>query len=175
VFAFGIGSSVNRFLLDKMAEAGRGEVEYVGGYIVSSGVLNNSALAGVAAGTGSGSGGAKAPPPPNSPPVVTVTASTPELRQKLHRSVLAVVERLRKKEAVTSADETGFIRNGKAEVQVWLTEKSEANLAKLKELGFEVLLDPKSPRLIIGQVSIDKLEALAKLTFVSYISPQVSK
>jgi len=30
VFAFGIGSSVNRFLLDKMAEQGRGEVEYVG-------------------------------------------------------------------------------------------------------------------------------------------------
>src|SRR4030095_8780173 len=29
VFAFGIGGSVNRFLLDKMAEAGRGEVEYV--------------------------------------------------------------------------------------------------------------------------------------------------
>ncbi|MCA1604842.1 MAG: VWA domain-containing protein, partial [Acidobacteria bacterium] len=30
VFAFGIGGSVNRFLLDKMAEYGRGEVEYVG-------------------------------------------------------------------------------------------------------------------------------------------------
>ena len=30
IFAFGIGSSVNRFLLDKMAEHGRGEVEYVG-------------------------------------------------------------------------------------------------------------------------------------------------
>jgi Ca-activated chloride channel homolog len=29
VFAYGIGSSVNRFLLDKMAEAGCGEVEYV--------------------------------------------------------------------------------------------------------------------------------------------------
>jgi Ca-activated chloride channel family protein len=29
VFSFGIGSGVNRFLLDKMAEAGRGEVEYV--------------------------------------------------------------------------------------------------------------------------------------------------
>src|SRR6266508_640740 len=29
VFAFGIGSSVNRFLLDKMAEQGRGEIEYV--------------------------------------------------------------------------------------------------------------------------------------------------
>jgi Ca-activated chloride channel homolog len=30
VFSFGIGGSVNRFLLDKLAEAGRGEVEYVG-------------------------------------------------------------------------------------------------------------------------------------------------
>src|SRR4030095_16469869 len=30
VFAFGIGSSVNRFLLDKITEYGRGEVEYVG-------------------------------------------------------------------------------------------------------------------------------------------------
>src|SRR5690606_8145507 len=29
VFAFGIGDSVNRFLLDGMAHAGRGEVEYV--------------------------------------------------------------------------------------------------------------------------------------------------
>jgi Ca-activated chloride channel family protein len=29
VFSFGIGTAVNRFLLDKMAEAGRGEVEYV--------------------------------------------------------------------------------------------------------------------------------------------------
>jgi Ca-activated chloride channel homolog len=29
VFAFGIGNSVNRFLLDKIAEEGRGEVEYV--------------------------------------------------------------------------------------------------------------------------------------------------
>ena len=29
VFAFGIGGSVNRFLLDNMAKYGRGEVEYV--------------------------------------------------------------------------------------------------------------------------------------------------
>src|SRR5260370_29938441 len=30
VFAFGIGNSVNRFLLDSMAKYGRGEVEYLG-------------------------------------------------------------------------------------------------------------------------------------------------
>ncbi len=29
IFSFGVGSSTNRFLLDKMAEVGRGEVEYV--------------------------------------------------------------------------------------------------------------------------------------------------
>ena len=98
-----------------------------------------------------------------------------ELRQKLHRSVFAVVERLRKKEALTAADEAGFIRNGKAEVQVWLTEKSDEALAKLKELGFEVVLDAKSTKLIIGRVSIDKLEALANLKFVKYVSPQISK
>jgi Ca-activated chloride channel family protein len=98
-----------------------------------------------------------------------------ELLRKLHRSIFAVVERLQKKEAAASADEAGFIRNGKAEVQVWLTEKSAANLAKLQELGFEVVLDVKNPRLIIGRLSIEKLEALAALTFVSYVSPQVSK
>ena len=29
VFSFGIGNSVNRYLLDKIVEAGRGEAEYV--------------------------------------------------------------------------------------------------------------------------------------------------
>ncbi len=29
VFSFGIGNGINRFLLDKMAEAGKGEAEYV--------------------------------------------------------------------------------------------------------------------------------------------------
>jgi len=98
-----------------------------------------------------------------------------EVRPKLHRSVFAVVERLRKKEALTAADEGGFIRNGKAEVQVWLTEKSDEALAKLKELGFEVVLDAKNTKLIIGRLPIEKLEALANLKFVRYVSPQVSK
>ena len=130
-------------------------------------------------------------PPPNAAPVVSsVTVSSPaeadsisavkvladdELRPKLHQSVFLVVERLRRKEPLSSADEAGFIRNGKAEVQVWLTEKSDEALAKLKELGFEVVLDPKTSKLIVGRLPIDKLEALAKLKFVRYVSPQASK
>ncbi len=97
------------------------------------------------------------------------------LQQKLHRSLLPVVEKLQRKESLTAADEGGFIRNGKAEVQVWLTDKSPASLAKLKELGFEVVLDVKSSNLIIGRLPVEKIEMLARLSFVKYVSPQVSK
>ena len=139
-----------------------------------------------------GSVSATPPPPPNMPPVVSSINVTPreelladvearksteeqridELGEKMHLSVLAVVKKLRKKEALTAADEGGFIRNGKAEVQVWVSDKSAESLAKLKELGFEVVLDVKNSKVIIGRISLDKLEALADLKFVKYVSPQ---
>ena len=143
---------------------------------------------------GAGGGGSvslrktPAPPPNNAPMVASVTASLPEttgfnqlgvldqqsgeLQRKLHRSVLAVVQKLQKKETLSSADEGGFIRDGKAEVQVWLTDKSTETLAQLKELGFEVVLDAKGTNVIIGRLPVEKLEALAKLKFVKYVSPQ---
>jgi hypothetical protein len=161
-----------------------------GGYIANSGTGRGSFV--LLDSAASGSAG-RLPASVNTAPVVSsVTASDPkpvteadalkaeedrrvQVNRKMHRAVLAVVEHVREKEALTNADEAGFIRNGKAEVQVWLSEKSDANLAKLEELGFEVILDAESRRLIVGRVSIEKLEALAELTFVSYVSPQVSK
>lgn len=132
-----------------------------------------------------------APAPPNAPPGVSVSATTQSLysvsterekkdafasiRQKLQSSVLTVIERVAKKEALTSTEEGGFVRNGKAEVKVWLTDNSPQVLAKLKELGFEVVLDVKTSKLIIGRISIDKLQTLAEQNFVKYISPQVTK
>jgi Ca-activated chloride channel family protein len=147
------------------------------------------------AGRGSVSPSTGAAPPPNAPPTVTVTAdsgaildasesapmASPEdqrrqrLRTKLHPAVLAVIERLKNKVILAGADEAKFVRNGKADVQVWLTDKSDENLANLKELGFEVVLDPKSSKLIIGRLSIEKLEALADLKFVRYVAPQALK
>src|SRR5215217_8593033 len=141
---------------------------------------------------GAGGGGGVAQPPNVGPGVLSVNSSLPavtataskilkeqqqrtELQQKLHRSVLAVVEKLQKKEALSTADEAGFIRNGKAEVQIWLTEKSAEALATLQELGFEVVLDAKTSNLMIGRLPIDKLGTLATLKFVTYVSPQVSK
>ena len=144
------------------------------------------------AGGGGGANTGYSPPPPNMSPTASVSA-TPEslansalqvklddsrrrqVLQKLHSSVLVVVERVAKTETLSSADQGGFVRNGKAEVKVWLTEKSDDVIARLKELGFEVVLDARSSKLVIGRISIDKLEKLAEQDFVRYISPQVTK
>jgi Ca-activated chloride channel family protein len=98
-----------------------------------------------------------------------------QLLAKLHPSVLAVIVRLKNKDAKAGADEAKFIRDGKAEIQIWLTDKSEETLAKLKELGFEVVLDPKSAKMLVGHLLVEKLEALAELNFVRYVAPQASR
>ena len=157
--------------------------------IVSQGVISGSGRnmgVGTGAGVGAGTGAAVGPqtqsanePPPvvrmDSIGVFTDQKDANDLRPKLHRSLFAVVEKLQRKEVLSAADEHGFIRNGKAEVQVWLTDKSSESLAKLKELGFEVVLDSRTSNLIIGRLPVEKIEMLARLSFVKYVSPQVSK
>jgi len=157
----------------------------------SSGVLNGRAVGaggggsgpgqagnigtGTGAGTGQGVGAVVSPTPTPDLKVSERGRQLDELQLKMPRSLLAVIGKLQRKETLTSADEGGFIRNGKAEVQVWMSEKSPSSLAKLKELGFELVFDAKASRLIIGRISVDKIEALARLSFVTYVSPQVSK
>jgi len=97
-----------------------------------------------------------------------------ELQSKFHPSVLAVIDRLKARNPIAGADEAKFIRNGKAEVQIWFTDKSEETMAKLKELGFEVVLDPKTAKMVIGRLPIEKLAALADLKSIRYVAPQVS-
>ena len=160
--------------------------------VASAGVLNTRPVLGAGSGGniggGSGDGGGTgtgAQPTPTPAPGKVPAPVDPkeiidqrligELRPKLHRSLIAVVEKLQRKEALSSADEGGFIRNGKAEVQVWMSDKSAASVAKLKELGFEVVLDSKTSNLIIGRISVEKIETLARLSFVKYVAPQVSK
>jgi hypothetical protein len=93
---------------------------------------------------------------------------------KLHPQLLAVVDRLKKNDIRPGTDDAKFILNGKAEIQIWLTDKSEETLATLKALGFEILLDPKSAELVIGRLPIEKLEALAELKSVRYVAAQIS-
>ena len=142
-------------------------------------------------GRGAGSGqsvgvGGAAPPPARASGTFAIDGmrvddrpSTPEekkradLQSRLHPSVLAVIDRI-KNRTPASADESKFIRNGKAEIQIWLIDKSDETMAKLKELGFEVVLEPKTAKMVIGRLPVEKLAALAELKFVRYVSPQIS-
>ena len=97
-----------------------------------------------------------------------------EMLSKLHPTIAALIERLKKRGTQASADEAKFIRDGKAELQVWLTDKQPATIAQLKKLGFEVVLDPTTSKMVIGRISIEKLAALAELKAVRYIAPQIA-
>ena len=137
-------------------------------------------------GVGTGVGGAAPPPMVNSRVLadadesVTIRTLTPEerkradLQAKIHPTVLAVIDRLKVRNSVAGVEESKFIHGGKAELQIWLTDKTDEAMAKLKELGFEVVLDPKTAKLVIGRMPIEKLAALAELKFVRFVAPQTS-
>ncbi|HWT01891.1 MAG TPA: VIT domain-containing protein [Pyrinomonadaceae bacterium] len=93
------------------------------------------------------------------------------LETKLNPSLVALVDRLKDRNAKPGPDEARFVRDGRAEIQIWLTDKSEEAIARLKQLGFEVVLDPKTAKLVIGRLPVEKLEALAELPFVRYVAP----
>jgi Ca-activated chloride channel homolog len=137
--------------------------------VVSAGVLSGKILNSPSGGYGGGGGGGG-----------TGDALSPqelqrrELETKVHPSLLAVIDRLKKNDINAAPDEAKFVRNGKAEIQIWLTDKSDENLATLKALGFEIVLDPRSAKLIIGRIPIEKLGAIAELKFVRYVAPQIS-
>jgi len=197
-----VPEGVNQFMVDPNAADTRAPMQKAQAYPFSIGGspslarrARGSGGGGIGSGRGGGVGaGTVAAPkatPANAPPVVAgmvigdkdgaAPIVSPEeqrlntLSSKLHPGVLAVVMRLRNKQSSPTADEPGFVRDGKAEVQVWMTEKSVEAMAKLKELGFEVVLDQKNSSLIIGRLAIEKLEALADLKFVRYVSPQMSR
>ncbi|HEY0347962.1 MAG TPA: VIT and VWA domain-containing protein, partial [Pyrinomonadaceae bacterium] len=150
----------------------------------ASGVVGGGIGGGAGAG-GAGSGTASATSPPLAmraimdEPDIARRLSPEEqkradLQSKFHPSVLAVIDRLKARNPIASADESKFIRNGKAEVQIWFTDKSAETIAKLKELGFEVVLDPKTAKMVIGRLPIEKLAALADIKSIRYVAPQVS-
>jgi len=94
------------------------------------------------------------------------------LHAKLHPSLVVLVERLRASQIVPGADEIKFVRDGKAELQVWLVDKTPEALAKLKSLGFEVVLNPTTSKLVIGRLPVEKVKNLAELNIVRYVAPQ---
>lgn len=93
---------------------------------------------------------------------------------KLHPSLAALTERLKIPGFRPTAEEAKYVRNGKAEVRIWLTDTSPATMKQLKDLGFEIVLQPTTAKLVIGRLPIDKLAALLELKAVRYVAPQTS-
>jgi len=95
-----------------------------------------------------------------------------DMQTKLHPSIIKVIDWLKAPKVGALSDEAKFVRDGKAEIQIFLTDKSDTTLAELKKLGFEVVLDPKTAKMVIGRLPVEKLSALAELKFVRYVAPQ---
>lgn len=170
---------------------GLSRLSYVSGVAANNAVITSSGTnqaAGAGSGLGNGKSGRAAVM--NTSPSVTVGAGVmpaptpakpPEeqrydrMRAKVHPTVLSLINRLKQKEQPQPLFFGGFVREGKAEVQVWLNAKSDAARLKLKEMGFEVLLDSPDSKLIVGRLPMEKIELLADLDFVRYVSPQITR
>lgn len=92
---------------------------------------------------------------------------------KLHPALRSLAERAKLPVFKPTAEEAKFLRNGKVEIQVFLTDTSAETLKQLKDLGFEVVLQPTTAKLVIGRLPLEKLEALAELKVVRYVAPQI--
>lgn len=130
-------------------------------------------------GPGGGGGGSKPKPEasPSKNPMAAlavdgVSSEEPQQVSKLHPQLSAVIERLSRRQALPGPDEATFVREGKANIQIWLVDKKPETLAKLKELGFEIVLDPKSSKMVIGRLPVEQLAKLKDLVFVRYVAPQ---
>jgi len=104
--------------------------------------------------------------------VMESRASISPRTTKLDSTIAALVERLKKNQPPAN-DEAKFVKNGKAAVQIWLSDVSPAAIDELKKLGVEIVLQPKTGKLVIARVPIEKLGALAELNTVRYIAPQL--
>jgi Ca-activated chloride channel family protein len=113
-----------------------------------------------------------APPAAPARAVMEVQDRAVRIMPKLHPAIAALIERLRNPSMPPAAAESKFVRDGKAEVRLWLAGTSAESLAQLRKLGFEVLLAGNTPNLIIGRVPTGRLAELADLAFVRYIAPQ---
>jgi TonB family protein len=91
--------------------------------------------------------------------------------EKLHLWLADLVARLDKNVSAPTINESKFVRDGKAQIQIWLTEKSPAAIETLKKLGFEIVSE--NNKKIVGRISLEKLAALAEIEQVNYVLPNL--
>jgi len=89
-------------------------------------------------------------------------------KPRLSPALAAVIARL-KAGGYPEPGENQFIREGKAQIRLTVTNDNEPVRAKLRALGFEVISWPQAATTVIGRLAIDKLEALLDLDSVVYM------
>ena len=92
------------------------------------------------------------------------------LAGKLHIWLFAIVDRLAVGDTKPTANELNFVREGKAMVQVSLTENTPAVLEKLRKAGLEP--GGTNPKGVSGLVPIDKIADLAAIGEVTLVTPR---
>lgn len=115
------------------------------------------------------------PPPPSK---IADTANRPaepaQAATNLDPQLAAVVMQVRSGVPARSITGYAFVNGGKASVKIYLDAANPATLAALKQLGLEVVTT-KPGNLVIGKIAVEKLEALAKMPGVAFVSPDLGK
>jgi Ca-activated chloride channel family protein len=73
--------------------------------------------------------------------------------------------------ALTGPEASKLAVEGKLRVRVLLRDSSAATIQVLRKAGLEIILQPKTARIIIGRIMIEKLKALSELETVLYVAP----
>ena len=133
---------------------------------------------------------APAPPPSLSSPTTATRVATPQvaperehaekvvltderrsLETKLQPALLAALDCFRKSSNGGAA--CANVHSGKIEIMVWFSENAPANArSELQALGFAFTKGPVAQNVVAGMLSVDKLDELAKLSFVKFVSFQ---
>jgi Ca-activated chloride channel family protein len=87
------------------------------------------------------------------------------LESKFQPAVLAALDCARK-----NAGSCANVHAGKIALELWLTEDSPAVRAQLKALGFDLTQTHATNKMLTGNLPVDKLETLAKLTAIQFVS-----
>ncbi len=93
-----------------------------------------------------------------------------KLKQKAHSWVYALIIRLQKNGTEPTANETAFVRDGKAHLKLVFEDKEMPDIDKLRKLGFEPEGKANGSS-ITGTFDITKIEALVDLHGIKYIVP----
>jgi Ca-activated chloride channel family protein len=99
------------------------------------------------------------------PAAVPLTKERQLLESKFQPAVLAALDC-----AAKNSGSCANVHAGKIALEIWLTEDWPAVRAQLKALGFDLKQDHPANKMLTGTLAVDKLETLAKLTAIRFVS-----